>query len=224
MLIFNIDLKIPLKFLPEHINNETKKFLAEKSKESQNLSQLLDKLKPLLYDLLKRKKRFDGVIKYLNNYRDPNIDIKDLLIYLLEESSDLNNLRLGVLISKLNYPLPFFYRKRLDKVAANFQVVYELLLDNEQSLITSLGFENSIGKTHLIGKLFSLDDEIIISREGYTHAGSIDLYTPTNENNLQHFIADVQGFVNDVYFLGMIKCLMCYSAMIVLHVYLDDFD
>ena len=236
--IFKFDPDTSLENLPKIISTEAEKFVIEKIKISKNFFELMENLKPFLYDLLKRKKRFDEVLKNLNifsekcpNFKDietlKNLDIKDILIFMLESSSKLNQMRLGLMIAKLNYPLPFFYPISLDTYSANFEVVYELLMDNEKMLIMSLGFENSFnkGKSYLLSKLFSLDEEILISlNDGYTHFGSIDIFTPTNENTLDYFLADVHGFSNNEKFLLMVKCLMSYSAVVILHLYLEDFN
>ena len=154
--------------------------------------------------------------------------MSEILPYFCKYEKKFHNLKLGHLISKLNYPLPFFYKNSLNTFKPNFNVVYELLLNNQKPLILSLGLLNSIGKgkTSLISKLFSIDEEnsLTSSQDGYTHNGSIDIFTPTDENDLKYYIADINGFSENLEFLKMVKHLMNFSAVIIFHLYYNDFD
>ena len=56
ILIFDMNFGIPLKELPEIVNKKEKEYIVQKINESPNLFELMGKLRPFLYDLLKRKK------------------------------------------------------------------------------------------------------------------------------------------------------------------------
>ena len=196
-----------------------------------NFSKFFGKLKNYLFDLIKRRRSFYEIIKAFRTSKSEilkNLDVKDLICYLLETCSDLTKIVIGVMIQKQNYPIPFYYKFNNNISRVNFSLLTDLMFDANRPMITFVGtpYSKKCGKTELIFDLHDIDKCFKISEQiGFSHNGSIDIFFYQSiDNTTKGIIADLHGYDEINEFNNILETLFNFSALIVITLKKQDIE
>ena len=183
-------------------------------------------LKPYLFDLIKRRRAFTE-IKLAFILSDTKIlqqlDMKDLLCYLIESSSSLTKVVLGVMIQKQNYPIPFHYKFNNQIFRTNFDLLTDLMFDNDRILISFVATKDAKnrGQTELIYALHNMDTNCIISEHNsFSHRGSVDILIDEVPHKVM--IADVHDYDDTKELKYVLNMLFHFSSLVVISISIQD--
>lgn len=210
---------------------------------------LIEKIKPFMFDSLKRYNRLTGIISSILTYANTNdeqwgfmslIEDRSLLSALIQTVNKSSRAKLGTLIVKNDYPVPLLFSKYnnlSNECSSNNKVENELcfeLLDSElcrtyKPLAVVSGSSSACfrGKTTLIPFLFEgLHPEYSVLRSTVKHEclqNNVDVLC-NDETSSKWVIADFHSIVQSNKAKNLLKAMLKFASFHLLNVTLDDFD
>ena len=206
-------------------------------KRGEEFVTLFKALRPYLFDLCKRKEGFEEVVDCLRRISEKEkifcrsilkkLEVKDLIIFLLESCHSKSMAKIGPWLVNQFYPLPIFYPINNTSFKPNFDCCSELLFQVNKPLVLNLGSRTSHqkGKSSVLAYIFFTQNPIgFSSNSSFTHNGSVDFYSKTPLIEDKYLIADVHGYSANSSFVRMSRILHKFSGVTILHVTEADFD
>lgn len=206
---------------------------------------LIEKIKPFMFDSLKRSNRFESIISCIRSFGISNeedwafmsqLEDRDLLCALIQSVNKYSRSKLGTLIAKNDYAVPLMfskYKPACNDIPVENELCFELL-DTELCLTTRTlavvsGTQSAsfCGKSTLIPYLFEgLHPEYSVLRSS--------IYSKWQKNNVdvlcngetcsKWIVADFHSHVESSQAKNLLKAMLTKSSLHLLNVTLDDFD
>jgi len=211
------------------------KAIVQKHKDS-DFAALFSALRPLLFDLLKRREGFEDFTQTLKKLAKKEkivckkmiekLEVKDILVLLMESCSDVSLPQLGLWFSYQFYPLPLISLLEQNEYRLNLDCCLQYLFQVTKPLITSIGTKSAegLGKSSFLSYLFSIKNPAYFStKNGFTHLGAVDLYINLPSDQQNFIVADVHSYKEeDQEFMSMISGIFLASRVVLVHITKED--
>jgi hypothetical protein len=206
----------------------------------------IEKIKPYLFDALKRISRFTKIKSTILEYANKNdkdsefysffnkLNERDLVCALIECVNENSKAKLAKQIAKNDYALPLAYsvynfKKDCLELKLSFKIFDEVLCFTYRPLAIFSGTKNAVyrGKTSLIPFIFdgmSQDLSIFSSKSNYeANKNNVDIIC--NEETCDSWvIADFHSEVENEQAKNLLKSFGAFSTLHVINVTFDDFN